>query len=122
MKYEVKDIDTPHGKAKGLSAEWENGQYCAILTPKGQVACAIFDLTVMEEFGMVGAIAKGTPENPLKEPEDLYEATIVGVTSKALDYGIIEGMPGKEALFLLLKSSEHTDTGSPTGISNQQPV
>ena len=103
MKYEVTDIDTPYGNAKGLSAEWENGQYCAILTSKGQVACAIFDLTVMEEFGMVGAIAKGTPENPLRKPEDLYEAIVVGVTSKASDYGIKEGMSGKEALHLLLK-------------------
>jgi len=103
MIYEVKDIDTPYGKAKGLSAEWENGQYCAILTPKGQIACAIFDLAVMEEFGMVGAIAKGTPENPLKKPEDLYEAIVVGVTPKALDYGIKEGMSGKEALLQLLK-------------------
>lgn len=103
MKYEVTDIDTPYGKATGLSAEWENGQYCALLTPKGQVACAIFDLTVMEAFGMVGAIAKGTPENPLREPEDLYEAIVVGVTPKASGYGIQEGMSGKEALHLLLK-------------------
>jgi len=103
MKYEVKDIDTPYGNAKGLSAEWENGQYCAILTPKGQVACAIFDLAVMEEFGMVGAIAKGTPENPLRKPEDLYEAIVVGVTSKASAYGVKKGMSGREALLLLLK-------------------
>jgi len=103
MKYEVTDIDTPYGNAKGLSAEWENGQYCAILTPKGQVACAIFDLAVMEEFGMVGAIAKGTPENPLRKPEDLYEAIVVGVTSKASAYGVKKGMSGRNALQLLLK-------------------
>ena len=103
MKYEVTDIDTPYGNAKGLSAEWENGQYCAILTPKGQVACAIFDLAVMEEFGMVGAIAKGTPENPLRKPEDLYEAIVVGVTSKASAYGVKKGMSGRDALQLLLK-------------------
>ncbi len=103
MKYEVKDIDTPYGNAKGLSAEWENGQYCAILTPKGQVACAIFDLAVMEEFGMVGAIAKGTPENPLRKPEDLYEAIVVGVTSKASACGVKKGMSGRDALQLLLK-------------------
>ena len=52
---------------------------------------------------MVGAIAKGTPEKPLRKPEDLYEAIIVGVTPKALDYGIKEGMSGKEALLLFLK-------------------
>ena len=106
MKYEVKDLDTPFGTAKGLSAVWENGQYCAILTPKGQIACAIFDLAVMEEFGMIGAIAKGTPENPLRAPEDLYHAAIVGVTPKALKYGIKAGMSGKEALHRLLKEDQ----------------
>ena len=88
MKFETTDINTPYGKAKGLSAEWENGQYCAILTPKGQIACSIFDLKVMNEFDMVGAIAKGTPKNPLKKPEDLYEAEIVGVSRKAKKLGL----------------------------------
>ena len=103
MKFEIKDIIMPYGTAKGLSAEWENGQYCAILTPKGQIGCAIYDINVMKEFNMVGAIAKGTPEKPLRTPEDLLDAKIIGVTPKASEYGIKIGMIGREALELLLK-------------------
>lgn len=103
MSFEIKDVVTPYGKAKGLSAEWENGQYCAILTPKGQIGCGIYDLDVMEEFGSVGAIAKGTTKKPLRKPEDLLNAKIVGVTPKASKYGIKIGMTGKEALELLFR-------------------
>ena len=58
----------------------------------------------MDGFGMVGAIAKGTPENPLKKPEDLYDAEIVGVSRKAKKLGLHTGMKGKEGLKLLLKA------------------
>jgi uncharacterized protein YunC (DUF1805 family) len=51
---------------------------------------------------MVFAIAKGTPQHPLREPEDLYEASIVSVSDAAQDLGIQEGMTGLEALQKLL--------------------
>ena len=40
------------------------------------------------EFGQAIAIAKGTPANPLTEPEDLFDAKIVGVTPQAESLGI----------------------------------
>jgi hypothetical protein len=53
---------------------------------------------------MAFAVAKGTPENPLIEPEDLFNAKIVNLTPKAKDYGIEIGMTGKQAVELMLQA------------------
>jgi len=59
---------------------------------------------VAGEFGIVVAIAKGTPEHPLCEPEDLFEAKIVDASEPAKQIGIEVGMTGMEALGKLLKA------------------
>jgi uncharacterized protein YunC (DUF1805 family) len=93
-----------HGEAIGMSHRWQQGQYCSILTSAGIVGCGIYDLKTAAEFGQAIAIAKGTPANPLCEPEDLFEAKIVGVTPKAESFGIHIGMTGKEAVELMLQA------------------
>jgi len=95
---ETKPLDTPHGQAIGTSNRWVNGQYCAIQAKNGIIGCGIFDLPTCDEFNLAVAIAKGTPEHPLSYPEDLYEAKIVGVSRRAAELGIKEGMTGPEAL------------------------
>lgn len=92
-----------NGTALGLSHRWHKGQYCTILTAAGIVGCGIYDLETPAEFGQAIAIAKGTPANPLSEPEDLFDAKIVGCTPQAKAYGIQIGMTGKAAVELLLK-------------------
>lgn len=99
-----REIQFEHGKAIGLSHRWHRGQYCTILTAAGIVGCGIYDLVTPAEFGQAIAIAKGTPENPLCEPEDLFEAKIVGCTPQAKSYGVELGMTGKEAVELLLQA------------------
>ena len=99
-----RELQFEHGKAIGMSHRWHHGQYCAILTEAGIVGCGIYDLETATEFGQAIAIAKGTPENPLCEPEDLYEATIVGCTPRATSLGIKEGMTGKEAVEVMLQA------------------
>ena len=95
-------LATPHGPAIGASYRWNGGQYCAIHTARGVVGCGIFDLASADVFGMAFAIARGTPERPLCEPEDLYEARIVGASVAARRLGIVEGMTGLEALAKML--------------------
>ena len=95
-------IQTPAGNAVGISHRWENGQYCALLTRKGLVGCGIYDLACADEFRFAFALAKGTPDRPLVEPEDLLSARIVRVSHSAREMGIREGMTGEEALGLLL--------------------
>ena len=62
-------IETPYGEVIGASYRWDGGQYCAIHTSHGVVGCGVYDIACAEEFGMAFAIAKGTPELPLREPE-----------------------------------------------------
>ncbi len=95
-------LSTPHGSAIGASFRWSGGQYCAIHTSRGMVGCGIYDISCADEFGMAFALAKGTPEHPLREPEDLYEARIVLVSKAARKLSISEGMTGMEALACLL--------------------
>ena len=97
-------VETPYGRAMGSSYRWEGGQYCAIHTTRGVVGCGIFDIPCANEFGMAFAVAKGTREHPLLDPEDLYEASIVRVSESARALGIEEGMTGKEALACMLRA------------------
>src|SRR5262245_7839687 len=92
------------GTAIGMSHRWEKGQYCSILTAAGIVGCGIYDLHTPAEFGQAIAIARGTPANPLTEPEDLLDARIVGVTPKAESYGVRVGLTGRQAVELMLKA------------------
>jgi len=90
------------GTAIGMSQRWIGGQCCAIQTAAGIVGCGIYALDVPAEFGQAIAIARGTPANPLAEPEDLLDAKIVGCTPKAETFGIKPGMTGREAVERML--------------------
>ena len=95
-------MEFKNGSAIGMSHRWVGGQYCSILTAAGIVGCGIYALDTPAEFGQAIAIARGTPANPLTEPEDLLNAKIVGCTPKAESYGIRSGMTGREAVELML--------------------
>src|SRR5438046_10364474 len=100
-----RELQFAHGRALGISNRWAGGQYCSILTPAGIVGCGIYDLKTPAEFDQAIAIAKGTPAKPLTEPEDLFEAKIVGVTPKAASFGIRIGHTGREAVELMLQGN-----------------
>ena len=93
------------GTALGLAQRWIGGQCCAIQTASGIVGCGIYDLHTPAEFGQAIAIAKGTPAQPLAEPEDLLDAKIVGCTPKAESLGIRPGMTGREAVEKMLAAT-----------------
>lgn len=95
-----------NGCAIGISNRWRNGQYCTILTEAGIVGCGIYALDTPAEFGQAIAIAKGTPQKPLVDPEDLLEAKIVGLTPQAEKLGIRAGMSGRQAVELMLKATK----------------
>jgi uncharacterized protein YunC (DUF1805 family) len=91
-----------NGCAIGMSHRWQKGQYCSILTAAGIVGCGIYDVKTAGEFGQAIAIARGTPQKPLVEPEDLLEAKIVEATPQAQSLGITIGMTGRAAVEKLL--------------------
>ena len=94
-----------NGCAVGISNRWRNGQYCTILTEAGLVGCGIYDVKTAAEFGQAVAIARGTPQKPLVNPEDLFDAKIVDATPQAKALGIQIGMTGREAVERLLAAS-----------------
>ena len=98
-------LEFDNGTAIGISNRWDRGQYCSILTRAGVVGCGIYDLETAAEFGQAIAIAKGTPAQPLVEPEDLFEARIVGATPQAEALGITAGMTGREAVERMLRAT-----------------
>jgi len=98
-----RELTFENGTAIGVSNRWHKGQYCSIITEVGIVGCGIYDLVTPAEFGQAIAIAKGTPECPLVEPEDLYSAKIVGATPLAQSFGIEIGMTGREAVEIMLQ-------------------
>jgi uncharacterized protein YunC (DUF1805 family) len=101
-----RELRFENGTAIGISNRWDRGQYCSILTRAGIVGCGIYDLKTAAEFGQAIAIAKGTPAKPLVEPEDLFEAKIVGVTPMAEQLGIRPGMTGREAVERMLQAEK----------------
>ena len=93
-------ISTAFGDVLGCSFQWPGGQYCSIHTDHGILGCGLYDCSVGTRFGMAIAIARGTPEKPLYQPEDLLEARIAEVSDAALGLGIKVGMKGIDALRL----------------------
>lgn len=121
--HETWELQFDNGKAIGISNRWSGGQYCTILTEAGIVGCGIYDLETAAEFGQAIAIAKGTPANPLVQPEDLYDARIVGVTPLAADYGIQFGSTGRDAVERMLQaaaSSQHATESTALHSRNQR--
>ncbi len=102
-------IQFQNGCAIGISNRWHNGQYCTLLTEAGLVGCGIYDVKTAAEFDQAVAIAKGTPQKPLVEPEDLFDAKIVDATPHALELGVRIGMTGREAVEILLAASTKPD-------------
>ncbi len=106
MSVSIKGVKTEGAPASGLSVKWNDGQLVVIICPVGLVACAAIDVEVMEEFNFAVAVAHGTPQKPLVEPEDLLEAKISNVTKKASLMGITAGMSGKEALEIMTSKGD----------------
>ena len=84
-----------NGTAIGISNRWHKGQYCSILTKAGIVGCGIYDMKTPAEFGQAIAIARGTPAQPLTEPEDLLTAKIVDATPQAKALGVDDRHDGQ---------------------------
>jgi catechol 2,3-dioxygenase-like lactoylglutathione lyase family enzyme len=86
------------------------------------VGCGIYDLKTPAEFDQAIAIARGTPACPLTEPEDLFDARIVGVTPKAASYGIQVGMTGREAVELMLRAEKQSPSGESATASSSHGI
>jgi uncharacterized protein YunC (DUF1805 family) len=103
LGYSHRVLETPYGPVLGCSYRWPTGQYCAIHTDQGILGCGLYDCNVATKFSMPVAIARGTPEKPLREPEDLLDAKVAEVSEAAKQAGVVPGMTGLEAIACLLR-------------------
>lgn len=103
-----RELTFRNGAAIGISNRWTGGQYCSILTSAGIVGCGIYDMQTAAAFDQAIAIARGTPANPLVEPEDLFEAKIVDCSPLAKQYGIAIGMTGRDAVERMLAAAQES--------------
>jgi len=98
----VRTIHVKDGnQAQCIEASWDSGQWVAIICSRGMVGCGAFDVKLMEEHEQVIAVAHGSIERHLVTGEDLLGARICGVTKRARQYGVKEGLTGREAVELL---------------------
>lgn len=106
LQYQHKVITTQWGSALGVAYQWNNedqsGQYCAIHTDRGILGCGLYDCNIATRFGYAVAIARGTPNHPLRTPEDLLGANVAEVSDAANSLGIMVGMSGLDAIKRLL--------------------
>ncbi len=101
---ENRTLEFQAGQAIGSTYQWPGGQYCAIHTAKGLVGCGIYDIRSANEFNLAVAIARGTPQVPLRVPEDLFDAKILEVSHAAEKLGVTPGMTGREAVEKMLSA------------------
>jgi uncharacterized protein YunC (DUF1805 family) len=90
---ETKNIKIYDKDAVGVKVDLEGAPLLLIIAPKGYVMCGYLNIETAEKFGQAAAIVTG-----VKSFDDILGAKVVGLTTKAKELGIKEGMAGRDAL------------------------
>ena len=101
VNLETKAISTPKGLAEGISLKWESFSLLLIGAPKGFLACCIFDIDIIDQFGKPAALVKSSPDSPIGTLDNMLTLPLMKVNAKAAELGLEEGMPVASALELL---------------------
>lgn len=62
MEIQTKTYETPKGLLEGVQVRWHGFQVLLVAGSKGFLACGVFDLTAVDEFGAAAAIVDSGPE------------------------------------------------------------
>jgi len=90
---ETKNIKIDGENAVGVKVDLEGAPLLLIIAPKGYVMCGYLNLEAAEKFGQVAAVVTG-----VKSFDDILNAKVAKLTMKAKEFGIKEGMAGRDAL------------------------
>ncbi|MEM2155336.1 MAG: DUF1805 domain-containing protein [Candidatus Jordarchaeales archaeon] len=77
----------------GLRVNLKPVPFLMIICLRGILACGYFNLEVAERFGVTAAIVRG-----VSSFDEMLEAKVVNVTSKARELGVTEGCSGRDAV------------------------
>jgi uncharacterized protein YunC (DUF1805 family) len=94
---EIEQVQLKNGIALGVKIDMKVAPLLLIKTGKGFVMCGYLNIEAAEKMGDVAARVSG-----VKTFEDVLNAKVNMLTSKAKELGIKEGMTGKEALEKML--------------------
>jgi uncharacterized protein YunC (DUF1805 family) len=94
---EVEQVHLKNGTALGIKIEINVAPLLVIKTGKGFVMCGYLNIEAAEKMGDVAAKVSG-----VRNFEDVLNAKVNALTSKAKDLGVKEGMTGREALEMML--------------------
>lgn len=89
----TKEIKIGEKKAIGIEIPLNNAVLVFARAEKGFVMCGYLNMDTAEKLGDAACMVRG-----VKTVEDLLNAKIVAVTSKARQYGIETGITGRQAL------------------------
>ncbi|MFC1474685.1 DUF1805 domain-containing protein [bacterium] len=101
VSLETKSIETSKGTADGMRLQWESFSLLLIGAPKGFLACCIFDIDMINQFGKPAALVESTPDKPIGTLDNMVTLTLMSVNPEGATLGLRPGMPVMEALELL---------------------
>ena len=93
-----REFETGRGTVHGIqvTCPWFNVVWIA--GAKGLVACAALSPEACDRLGVACAIARSSPDNPIRTLDDLLGRDVRVANAAAGALGIREGMPVREAL------------------------
>ena len=94
---EIQQLELRGGTALGVRVELPRAPLVLVRARKGFAMCGYLNLEAVDRAGEVAVRVTG-----VRNFEDVLQAKVAGVSQKARELGINEGMSGREALERML--------------------
>lgn len=91
-------VTLPHKTATGYTIPLGPLTIVMIVTDKGMVGCGAFDVLALDRFGYPAARVRPSKGDSIATLDDLLDGSIKEANRTAASWGIMEGMPVREAL------------------------
>jgi uncharacterized protein YunC (DUF1805 family) len=98
----TKSYQTSKGLVEGIQVKWEGFHILLVSGKKAFLACGVFDLEAIENFGAAAALVESSPENPVGNLDKFPNRKIKKANAKAEALGVKAGMEVTEAFELLI--------------------
>ena len=90
---ETREVTIDGKKALGLKVNLQGAPLLLLVAQKGYIMCGYLNMDTAEKLGQAAAVVTG-----VKSFEDVLNAKVVRLTTRARQLGVEEGMLGREAL------------------------
>lgn len=90
---ETQEVAIDGEKAIGLRVDLHGAPLLLLMAQKGYIMCGYLNIDTAEKLGQAAAVVTG-----VKSFEDVLNAKVVRLTTRAKQLGVKEGMLGRDAL------------------------